>query len=66
VIVGEYVVEGHVPVEAVRRLIAEQSDITGIALKGMPSGSPGMSGIKSEPFAVGSFANGGIQLFGEY
>lgn len=47
-----YVIEGHVPVEAVAKLRAERPQIAGIALPGMPAGSPGMSGIKAEPFAV--------------
>lgn len=37
-----YVVEGHVPVEAVRKILAERPDIAGIAVPGMPAGSTGM------------------------
>ena len=40
--VGGYVVEGHVPVEAVRRLLRERPKTRGIAVPGMPAGSPGM------------------------
>ena len=47
-----YVVEGHVPVEAIEKLLAERPDIVGISLPGMPAGSPGMGGTKSEPFTV--------------
>lgn len=47
-----YVIEGHVPMEAVARLRSERPSIEGIALPGMPAGSPGMSGIKSAPFSV--------------
>ncbi|MSO84363.1 MAG: DUF411 domain-containing protein [Rhodospirillales bacterium] len=47
-----YVVEGHVPVAAVRKLLAEKPDIRGIALPGMPQGSPGMIGQKEGPFVV--------------
>jgi hypothetical protein len=50
--VGKYVVEGHVPVAAVRKLLAEKPDIRGIALPGMPQGSPGMTGVKEGPFVV--------------
>ena len=50
--VGKYVVEGHVPVSAVRKLLAEKPDIRGIALPGMPQGSPGMTGVKEGPFVV--------------
>ena len=41
-VVGDYVVEGHVPAEDVERLLAEQPDATGLAVPGMPIGSPGM------------------------
>lgn len=47
-----YVVSGHVPVEAVNRLLSERPDIAGITLPGMPMGSPGMSGVKTEPFTI--------------
>ncbi len=47
-----YVVEGHVPVEALARLLEERPDIRGIALPGMPLGSPGMSGAKEGPFTI--------------
>ncbi len=50
--VGGYVVEGHVPVAAVRKLLAEKPDVRGIALPGMPLGSPGMNGQKEAPFVV--------------
>jgi hypothetical protein len=53
--VGGYVVEGHVPLVAVRRLLAKKPAVTGIALPGMLEGSPGMSGPKSEPFIIQSF-----------
>jgi len=57
-IMDGYVIEGHVPVEAVAKLGTEKPEITGIALPGMPAGSPGMSGIKQEPFAVQTLAGG--------
>lgn len=41
-LIGGYVVEGHVPVEDIRRMLAERPDIIGIAAPGMPQGSPGM------------------------
>lgn len=49
---GGYVVDGHVPVEAVEKMLAEQPAIKGLALPGMPPGSPGMAGDKVEPFKV--------------
>lgn len=51
-LVGGYVVEGHVPASALRRLLAERPGIRGIALPGMPLGSPGMDGPKAEPFII--------------
>jgi len=51
-IIDGYFVEGHVPYEAVEKLIAEKPEIAGIALPGMPSGAPGMPGSKREPFVV--------------
>ncbi|MEX0608136.1 MAG: DUF411 domain-containing protein [Balneolaceae bacterium] len=41
-IVDGYVIEGHVPIEDVRRLLQEKPDVIGLALPGMPIGSPGM------------------------
>lgn len=40
--VGGYIVEGHVPVEDIKRLLAEKPDARGLVLPGMPLGSPGM------------------------
>ena len=50
--VGNYFVEGHVPVEAINKLMIEKPDIKGIAMPGMPSGSPGMPGSKSGDFII--------------
>lgn len=47
-----YVVSGHVPVDVVRKLLAERPPIAGITLPGMPLGSPGMNGPKTEPFKI--------------
>lgn len=43
-VVDGYVVEGHVPAGAIRRLLTERPDAVGVALPGMPSDSPGMGG----------------------
>ncbi|KGJ03362.1 Uncharacterized conserved protein [Paracoccus halophilus] len=40
--IGGYVIEGHVPLDAVARLLETRPDISGIAVPGMPAGSPGM------------------------
>src|SRR5262249_23769726 len=47
-----YVVEGHVPVSAINKLMSERPKIKGISLPGMPEGSPGMTGTKTEPFTI--------------
>lgn len=51
-LIGDYVVVGHVPAAVVDKLLAEQPDIRGIALSGMPPGSPGMGGEKRAPFVI--------------
>ena len=51
-VIGDYVVEGHVPLEALEKLLAEQPDVAGIGLAGMPSGTPGMPGKKTAPYEV--------------
>jgi len=58
-----YVVEGHVPVTAVKRLLAERPAIRGISLPGMPAGSPGMDGEKTEPFTVYEIGDGTPKVF---
>ena len=58
-IVGGYVVEGHVPLAVLGRLLTEKPEIKGISLPGMPSASPGMPGPKSEPFVVYVIGDGG-------
>ena len=47
-----YVIDGHVPVDIVNKLLSEKPAIAGITLPGMPSGSPGMYGTKTEPFTI--------------
>ena len=47
-----YVIEGHVPAVALKRLLAEKPDATGLAVPGMPIGSPGMEGAAPEPYDV--------------
>jgi len=51
-IIGGYVVEGHIPVEAIEKLLTDKPDIKGIAIPGMPQGSPGMPGFKAGAFSV--------------
>lgn len=64
--VDGYVAEGHVPVEALIRLLTERPEIDGIALGGMPAGSPGMNGVKTAPLEVVAFDGTEVTLFGLY
>ena len=59
IFVDGYVVEGLVPVAAVQKMLKERPAITGIALAGMPAGSPGMGGEKTEPLTVYAFDKNG-------
>lgn len=58
-VVERYAVEGHVPVEAIRKMLSERPEILGIAVPGMPSGAPGMPGATPERFHVIAFASQG-------
>ena len=62
-LIDGYVVEGHVPVAAVKRLLAERPAIRGISLPGMPAGSPGMDGEKTAPFTVYEIGDGAPKVF---
>jgi hypothetical protein len=57
--VAGYVVEGHVPAVALRQFLAEKSSATGLAVPGMPIGSPGMEGGTPEPYEVVLFGPSG-------
>jgi hypothetical protein len=52
ILVGGYVVEGHVPAGVLDRLLRERPAIRGVSLPGMPDGSPGMTGRKRGPFTI--------------
>ena len=68
-IVDGYIVEGHVPVAEIERLLTERPDILGIAVAGMPAGSPGMDdeGSPPQPFDVIAFdEDGGMLIFASY
>ena len=58
-VIGGYVVEGHIPTEVIQKLLDEKPDIAGIALAGMPMGSPGMPGGKSGQFMIHAIAETG-------
>ena len=59
-----YTVEGHVPVGILKRLLSERPQIRGISLPGMPMGSPGMAGPKSEPLTVYELSDGAPKVYG--
>lgn len=58
ILTEHYVIGGHVPFEALNKLVTEQPDITGIALPGMPTGSVGMGRSKQGKYTVVPFING--------
>lgn len=58
-VVNGYIVEGHVPANAIKKLISEKPSIKGIAVPGMPMGSPGMEGGYSEAYDVIAFGSDG-------
>lgn len=56
---GQFV-EGHIPFEAINQMLDETPDAKGIGMPGMPSGSPGMPGNKSEPFNISLVDDEGV------
>jgi hypothetical protein len=62
-IIEGYVVGGHVPIEVVNRLLSEMPQITGVTLPGMPMGSPGMVGEKTEPFKIYEIAKNSRKIY---
>jgi hypothetical protein len=62
-LIDSYVVEGHVPLNTINRLLTERPPIKGVALPGMPQGSPGMSGIKRAPFTIHGFGEGRPKVY---
>jgi len=67
-VVGNYVVEGHVPAQEVKQLLREQPDVRGLSVPGMPVGSPGMErGNRVEPYEVVTFTpSGETTVFAQY
>jgi hypothetical protein len=58
-IAGGYVIEGHVPADVVQRLLRERPQIAGVAVPGMPMGSPGMEGPYADKYDVVAFTKDG-------
>lgn len=68
-LIDGYVVEGHVPAEEIERLLTERPEVIGIAVAGMPIGSPGMEveGAEDQPYDVVTFDNqGNTETFASY
>lgn len=68
-IVDGYIIEGHVSVVDIERLLTERPDIAGLAVPGMPVGSPGMEveGVAAQPYDVFAFdKSGNVSLFASY
>jgi hypothetical protein len=61
-VVDGYTVEGHVPAAVVAKLLEERPDVRGIAVPGMPIGSPGMEGPNPQPYDVIAFRRDGSRV----
>jgi hypothetical protein len=68
IVVDGYVIEGHVPAREVARLLKERpKGVKGLAVRGMPLGSPGMeAGARAQPYQVIAFGDGGRRVFASY
>ena len=64
--VAGFVLEGHVPAAAVDRLLSEKPEAIGLAVPGMPAGSPGMEGGALEAYEVILFGRGGQKGYGRF
>ncbi|MFE8070237.1 DUF411 domain-containing protein [Marinobacteraceae bacterium S3BR75-40.1] len=65
--IGDYVIEGHVPARDIQRLLEEKPEAKGLAVPGMPMGSPGMEGPRSDRYAVLLFNEAGqTRVFATY
>lgn len=53
--VGDYAIEGHVPADVITRLLQEDPSVMGLAVPGMPMGSPGMEGPRKDPYHIIAF-----------
>lgn len=65
--VGDYVIEGHVPAADIKRLLQERPAVRGLAVPGMPMGSPGMEGPRQDKYDVLTFTQSGdTAVFSQY
>jgi hypothetical protein len=66
-VVAGYTVEGHVPASAIKRLLKEKPKAKGLAVPGMPMGSPGMEGPRRDAYSVMLFqSDGRASVFESY
>lgn len=70
-VVDGYLVEGHVPADVIRKLLAERPAVAGLAVPGMPIGSPGMDGPEykgqKDPYdVVLVLADGSSKVYASY
>ena len=65
--INGYVIEGHVPATDIKHLLSKNPNVTGLAVPGMPMGSPGMEGPRKDPYSVLTFdAKGNTEIFSQY
>ena len=65
-LIGDYVFEGHIPADVIARFLDEKPNAKGLAVPGMPIGSPGMEGPGARPYAAYSFDHSGqLKVFAE-
>lgn len=65
-VIGDYFIEGHMPIEAINKLLEEKPEISGISLPGMPVGSPGMGGVKRGLFTIYGLRGDQVLEFGKF
>ncbi|MCU7849491.1 MAG: DUF411 domain-containing protein [Candidatus Thiodiazotropha sp. (ex Lucinoma kastoroae)] len=66
-LVGDYIVEGHVPADDITRLLKEKPAVKGVTVPGMPMGSPGMEGPRKDKYDVLTFEkNGKTRVYSSY
>ena len=66
-LVEGYAIEGHVPAADIHRLLKSKLKVAGLAVPGMPAGSPGMEGSRRDPYDVLTFdRSGATQIYARY
>jgi hypothetical protein len=66
-VVNGYLIEGHVPAADIARLLKEKPKVASLAVPGMPMGSPGMEGSRTQHYQVLSFDKAGkTKIFASY